>query len=94
MTRSRRFLSRTLRARHNAAGVRRNIDARHSLVVAFELILQLERTSNPAIKLDRRVLGHCESRAIGGEGVVRDGVVEKMVNLGGGHLGAVVSKLR
>ena len=61
MTTSRRFLSRTLRARHNTARVRRNIDARHSLVVAFEFILQLERTSNPAIELNGRVLGYGES---------------------------------
>lgn len=55
--------------------------------MAFELVLELEGVSNPAIQLDRRVASNGEGLPVGGEGVVRNGVVEEVVNFWLRHYG-------
>jgi hypothetical protein len=74
-----------LRARHNLAAVGRNVNTRDSLVVASQLVLQLELTAAALVELDVVVAGYGEGLAVGGEGVVRDGMVEEVVHFWRGH---------
>jgi len=75
----------TLRARHDLAGIRRNVDTRDRLVVPRQLILQLKASARPRVQVDVVLAGDGERLAVGGEGVVRDGVVEEVVHFWGGH---------
>lgn len=76
---------RTLRARHNAATVRGNINTGDRLVMALQHICQLESISSLAVQLNRRVSGNSQSCMVGRERVVGNGVVEKVVNFGSSH---------
>lgn len=75
----------TLRASHNAPGVGGNVDAGDKLVMSLELVLELEGIADSAVELDLGVAGNSQGLAIGREGVVGDGVVEEMVDLGSSH---------
>lgn len=75
-----------LRAGHNTAGVRRNVETGDSLVMPLQLVLQPEGIASLAIQLDGRISGDGQGRAVDGEGVVGDGVVEEVVDLGCSHL--------
>ena len=76
---------RTLRACNNAARVRCNVDTRDQLIVALQLVLELEGIADLAIQLDGRIPGNRNGLAISGEGMVGDGVVEEMVDFGSSH---------
>lgn len=76
----------TLRARDNAAGVWRNVEAGDSLVMPLQLVLQPEGISSLAVQFDGRVSCDGQGRPVGGEGVVGDGVVEEVVDLWRSHL--------
>lgn len=58
--------------------------------MALELVLELEGVSDAAIELDGGVASHGEDAVVCREGVVGDGVVEKVVDLGSSHLGGNV----
>ncbi len=75
-----------LRARHDAARAGGDVDAGHGLVVALELVLELEGGAGAAIELDGGVAGDGEGLVVGRERVVRDRVVEQVVHLGRRHL--------
>ncbi|OSS55079.1 hypothetical protein B5807_01812 [Epicoccum nigrum] len=74
-----------LRARHDLAAVGRNVHARDRLVVARQLILQLEAVAGAPVEVDDVLARHCQRGAVRAERVVRDGVVEEVVHFGGGH---------
>lgn len=74
-----------MRACHNLARIRRNIHTRDSLVMACQLILQLEFPTLSLVQVDVVFAGYGERLAVGGEGVVRDGVVEEVMDFWGGH---------
>lgn len=76
----------TLGTRDNATTARGDIDTGDGLVVAFQLILQLEGISDFTVQFDGRVLGHSQCLAISREGVVSDWAVEEVVNFGGSHV--------
>ncbi len=76
----------TLRAGNNTTRVGSNINTRHRLVVALELVLELEGIADLAVELNCRVSGDSKRLAVGRERVVRNGVVEEMVNFGSGHV--------
>ena len=73
---------RTLGACHDATTARSNVDAGDRLVMSLELILELERIPALAVKLDGRVSGNGQGFVVRREGVVRNGIVEEVVNLG------------
>ena len=81
----RRQMTHTLGAGDNATTVRSNVNAGDGLVVALELVLQLEGIANLAIELDGGVSGNGQRLMVRREGMVSDGAVEKMVNFGSGH---------
>lgn len=74
-----------LRAGHNAAAVRGDVDAGNELVMATELILQAVLVSLLGVQLDVVGAGDGEGAAVGREGVVGDGSVEEVVDFGSGH---------
>ena len=76
---------RTLRARNNLAGNGSNVDARNRLVVARQLVLQLVGAAAFVEEVDVIVAGHGECVAVGGEGVVGDGMVEQVVDVWASH---------
>jgi hypothetical protein len=53
--------------------------------MAFELVYELVRAADLGVELDRRVPGNGERLSVGREGMVGDGVVEEVVDLGGCH---------
>ena len=55
--------------------------------MALQLIFELERVRNPSIELDRGVSSNGEELPVGGEGMVRNRVVEEMVYFWSGHYG-------
>lgn len=75
----------TLRAGDDATAAGCNIHARYGLVVALELILELEGVANLAVEIDGRIAGNGQSLVVSGEGVIRDWTVEKVVNFRGDH---------
>jgi hypothetical protein len=54
--------------------------------MAFQLVLESKATTCAAIEFDIVVTGHCQSRTVGGEGMVGDGAVEEVVNFRRGHV--------
>lgn len=83
-----------LRACDDAAAVRCDVNARHKLVVAAKLILELEARSGGAVELDVVVAGDGESIAVGREGVVADGCVEEVMHLRSRHFDVYVFRSR
>jgi hypothetical protein len=75
----------TLGACHDLAGVGGNVDTGDRLVMSCELILQLELSTSPLVKIHVVLPGYCERLAIGGEGVIRNGMVEEMVDFWRSH---------
>jgi hypothetical protein len=69
------------------SGVGGTLGARHGLVMAGELVLQRVLCARAPVQVDVVVAGHGERLAVGGEGVVGDGVVEQVVDVRGGHGG-------
>ena len=76
-----------MRASHNAPGVGSNVDTSYGLVMPLELVLELKGVANPAIQLDRRVPSDGEGLPISREGVVRNGIVEEVMNFWLWHCG-------
>lgn len=76
-----------LRTCNNLAGIGRNVDACHRLVMSLELIAQLELVARPLIQVHCVLAGDGEGLPVGGEGVVGDGVVEEVVDFRGCHGG-------
>lgn len=84
-----------LRAGHDAAGAGGDVDARDGLVVAAELVGQLEAVATvAAVELDVRVPADGQCVPVRGEGVVRDRGVEEVVGFWGAGHGCVVGLLR
>ena len=81
----------TLRTGDDASRVGRNVYTGDRLVVSLELILQSKSLFSPAVELNGRVASDGQRLTIGREGVVGDGVVEKMVNFGRRHGGQIVA---
>lgn len=75
----------TLRARHDLAALGCDVDTCDGLVVAGQLILQRVLVARALVQIDNVLTGDGEGLAVGGEGVVRDGVVEEVVDFWGGH---------
>lgn len=73
----------TLRAGDNLARDGRNVYARNGLVMPRQLVLELVPTAGLGEQIDVVVAGYGERLAVGGEGVVCDGMVEQMVDVGG-----------
>ena len=82
----------TLGAGHDHPAVGRNIDARDSLVVTFELILHREVRARLAVKLDIDVPRNCKSAVICRERMVCDRVMEKMMDFWAGHYEILTSR--
>jgi hypothetical protein len=53
--------------------------------MSFELVLELKCVSGSPIKLDAAISCHCQCLSISGKGMVRDWMVEQMVNFWGCH---------
>lgn len=75
----------TLRASNNPATVQSNIHTGDSLIMAFELILELETIAGSSIKFNTGVSCYSQCLLVGREGVVGDGMVEEMVNFWSCH---------
>jgi len=75
----------TLRASHNHAAMRRNIDTGHRLVMAFEFILEREFRAGSVIQFDIVVSCNGQRLSICGEGMVGDGMMEEVVDFGSRH---------
>ena len=76
----------TLRARHNLATPRRNVDSSDGLVVSFQLVFQLELGRRCAlVELDGGIAHDCEEFAIGGKGVVGDWCMEEVMDFWMNH---------
>jgi hypothetical protein len=80
-------MARTLRASDDHAAVGSDVNACDGLVVAFELVFEGEAAACSSVELDIVVAGYSEGGVVGGEGVIGDGAVEKMVNFRRGHGG-------
>lgn len=76
-----------LRAGHDTAAVRGDIDTGDELIVAAELILEAELVALLGVELDIVGAGDGEGVAVGGEGVVGNGRMEQVVHFGRGHVG-------
>ena len=76
-----------MRAGHDAAAIRGDVDAGDELVVATEFILQAELVALFRVELDVVRAGDSQGVAVGGERVVGDWSVEEVVNFGRGHFG-------
>jgi len=77
----------TLRASHNLARVGCNVYTGNCLVVTRELILELVSAARLLEEVDVVLSGYSERLAVGGEGMVRNGMVEEVVDFGAGHDG-------
>lgn len=80
-----------LRAGHNLARVWCNVDASDELVVASQLVPELELGARGRVELDIIVAGDGKGRVVGAETVVRNWVVKEMVHLRRGHVGRRLS---
>lgn len=80
----------TLRAGYNLARVGSNINARDSLVVTGQFILKLEATARLRIQVDIVLPSYSQRLTVGREGVVRNWVVEEVVDFWGGHCEVVL----
>ena len=70
----------TLRAGHNLATSWCNVYPSHSFVMSSEFIFQLELSTCLAVEVDVVLAGYSQRLTVGGEGMVRDGVVEEVVD--------------
>jgi hypothetical protein len=77
----------TLRASHNLAGVGCNVYTGNRLVVTCQLILELISAASLLEQVDVVLAGYGKRLAVGGEGMVRNGMVEEVVDFGAGHDG-------
>jgi hypothetical protein len=75
----------TLRARDNLPGVGRNIHTGNRLVMPRQLILELVPAARLLEEVDVVLAGYGERLAVGREGMVRNGMVEEVVDFGAGH---------
>lgn len=76
---------RTLRASYDLAGVRCDIDTSNSLIMTSQLILKLESLAASLVQVDIVLAGYSERLTVGGERMIRDRVVEKVVDFWGCH---------
>lgn len=86
----------TLRAGDDLATVGRNIDACDSLIVTSQLILERVLVSGALVQIDYVLAGYGEGLTVGGEGMVRNRVVEEMVDFWrshGGRMGVIGDSL-
>lgn len=74
-----------MRASDNFARVGCNVNPSDRLVVPRQLILQLVTTARLLEQVDIVLASDGERLAVGGEGMVRNGVVEEVVNFGASH---------
>ena len=75
----------TLRASHDLAGVGSNINTSDSLVMSSQLILKLESAARFRVQVDVVLASYSQRLTVGREGVVRNWVMEEVVNFRGGH---------
>jgi hypothetical protein len=54
--------------------------------MSLEFVLKCEVASRPVIELDINVSSNCEGLPVGGEGVIGDRVMEKVVDFWTGHV--------
>lgn len=78
---------RTLGASDNHATVGGDINTSHSLVMALEFILEDKFGSGFLVELDIVVSCNSKGLAIGGEGMVGNRVVKKVMNFRTRHIG-------
>ena len=77
----------TLRASDNSAAVKCNVYASDCFVMTFELVLEFESIACSTVELDTGVSCDCKGLPICGEGMVRNGTVEKVVDFWSSHCG-------
>lgn len=77
----------TLRASNNHATVGSYINASHSLVMALELVLEYKLGAGLLVQFDIVVSCNRKGLAVGGEGMIGNRVVEKMVDFRTRHDG-------
>lgn len=75
----------TLGTGNNSPTLRRNIHARHSLIVSDELLLEFETIVPMRVQLDLGIAGHGKEGPVRAEGVVCNGLVEEEVYFRGYH---------
>ena len=75
----------TLSTSHNPPTFGSDIHTGDSLVMPLELIFECETGIFALVQLDGSVTRDCEEGAVGGEGVVADGLVEEEVDFRVGH---------
>lgn len=75
----------TLRTSNDLAGIGRNVYACDRLVMPSEFILQFVSAAALLEQVDAVVASYGEGLAVGGEGMVCDGVVEEMVDFRASH---------
>ncbi len=75
----------TLRASHNSARLECYVYTGNSLIVTLQFILKLEAIADSSVELDAGVSCNGQGLSVGGKGVIRDWVMEKMVDLRRGH---------
>lgn len=78
-------MSLTLGAGDDLAAVGRNIHSSYSLVMSGQLILERVLAARALVQVDNVLPSYSERLAVGGEGVVRDGMVEEVVDFWGSH---------
>ena len=83
---------RTLRARHDHAAIWSNINTRDSLVMAFQFVLEVEFGPAFVVELDIVVSSDGQGLPVSGEGMVRDGMVEEMVDFWARHLAVLCDR--
>jgi hypothetical protein len=75
----------TLGAGYNLSRVRSNVHTRDCLVMASQFILKLEPAALSRIQVNIVLARNSQRLAIGGKRVVRNWVVEEVVDFGSGH---------
>lgn len=74
-----------MRAGDNSAALWGNVHARDELVVALQFILELEGIANSAVQVNRGVARNGQCLAIRRERVIRDRVVEQVMDFWSCH---------
>jgi hypothetical protein len=75
----------TLGACHDHAARRSNVDASDRLIVTFELIFQHQLITRSLVEVNIIVASHSQGLPVSGEGMVGNGAMEEVVDLGARH---------
>ena len=75
----------TLRTRDDSPSCWRNIDACNRLFMTFQFMLKSELASRPIVELDVVISCDCQHLPVGGEGMVGNGIMEKVMDFRRSH---------